>query len=393
MQETVILSAVRTPIGRFLGGLSTQPAVRLGALVVAEAVRRAGVSPETVDEVIMGHVLTAGQGQNPARQAALGAGMPEAVGAVTINKVCGSGLKAVMLADQAIRLGDEEMVVAGGQESMSSAPFLLERARTGYRLGHGTLVDSVIRDGLWDAYEDYHMGCTAEVVAEEYHVGRQEMDRWALQSHQRAVAAADAGRFQDEILPVEAAGRKGKTIRMEADESPRRNTSLEALARLPPIFKKDGTVTAGNAPGLNDGAAALVLTTAERAQRMERRPLARIVGHATAGLAPRLVMMAPERAVRKLIQRIGWDLEGVDLFEFNEAFAVQQVALSRALAIDPERINVHGGAVALGHPLGASGARVLTTLLHALALRKARRGIAALCLGGGNAVALAVERT
>ncbi len=391
MQDPIILSAVRTPIGRFLGGLSSLSATKLGALAVAEAVRRAGVSPDAVDEVIMGNVVSAGLGQNPARQAALGAGLPPAVSAVTINKVCGSGLKAVMLAAQAVKLGDESVVVAGGMESMSRAPFLVEGARSGYRLGHGELVDSVIRDGLWDVYEDYHMGCTAEVVAAEYKVTREQQDAWALQSHQRAVAAMDAGRFKAEILPVEIPGRKGEITRVEADESPRRDTSLEALARLRPVFQKDGTVTAGNAPGLNDGAAALLVTSAAQAKTLGREPLARIVGYATGGLEPRLVMMAPEVAVRKLWKRTGWSAGDADLYEFNEAFAVQQVALSRTLEIPAEKINVNGGAVALGHPIGASGARVLTTLIHALKDRGKRRGIAALCLGGGNAVAMAVE--
>ncbi len=391
MQDPIILSAVRTPIGRFLGGLSSLSATKLGALAVAEAVRRAGVSPDAVDEVIMGNVVSAGLGQNPARQAALGAGLPPAVSAVTINKVCGSGLKAVMLAAQAVKLGDESVVVAGGMESMSRAPFLVEGARSGYRLGHGELVDSVIRDGLWDVYEDYHMGCTAEVVAAEYKVTREQQDAWALQSHQRAVAAMDAGRFKAEILPVEIPGRKGEITRVEADESPRRDTSLEALARLRPVFQKDGTVTAGNAPGLNDGAAALLVTSSAQAKTLGREPLARIVGYATGGLEPRLVMMAPEVAVRKLWKRTGWSAGDADLYEFNEAFAVQQVALSRTLEIPAEKINVNGGAVALGHPIGASGARVLTTLIHALKDRGKRRGIAALCLGGGNAVARAVE--
>ncbi|MFQ5767504.1 MAG: thiolase family protein [Acidobacteriota bacterium] len=391
MQEAVILSAVRTPIGRFLGGLSRHPAPRLGSLVVAEAVQRAGLSPDQVDEVIMGHVVSAGVGQNPARQAALGAGLPPAVAAVTINKVCGSGLKAVMLATQAIQVGDQRIVVAGGMESMSRAPFLVERARSGYRLGHGTLVDSVIRDGLWDVYEDYHMGCTAEVVAAEYKVSREAQDEWALESHRRATAAQESGRFKAEILPVEVKGRKGEKSLVTADESPRRDTSMEKLSRLKPVFQKDGTVTAGNAPGLNDGAAALVLTSAEEARRLGRKPLARVVAQATAGVPPRLVMMAPEEAVRKLWQKTGWKAADVDLYELNEAFAVQSVALSSVLEIPAEKINVHGGAVAMGHPIGAAGARVLTTLLYALKAQGGRRGLASLCLGGGNGVALGVE--
>ena len=391
MHEPVILSAVRTPIGKFLGSLKTMPAPRLGALVVAEAIRRAGVSPDAVDEVIMGNVLSAGLGQNPARQAALFAGIPPKVGAVTVNKVCGSGLKAVMMAAQAVKLGDENIVVAGGMESMSRAPYLLENGRTGYRLGHGELVDCVIRDGLWDVYEDYHMGNTGEVVASEYNVSREEQDAWALGSHQKALAAMDSGRFDAEVMAVEIKGRKGDVTLVEKDESPRRETTLEALAKLRPVFQKGGTVTAGNAPGLNDGAAATVVTSATTAKELGQEPLAHIIGYATAGLEPRLVMMAPEEAVRKLSAKIDWPLDSVDLFEFNEAFSVQQVAVSRRLEVPAEKVNVNGGAVALGHPIGASGARVLTTLIYALKDRGKKRGIAALCLGGGNAVAMAVE--
>ena len=391
MQEAVILSAVRTPMGKFLGALSGLPAPKLGALVVAEALQRAGVTPDSVDEVIMGNVLSAGLGQNPARQAALGAGLPPSVGAVTVNKVCGSSLKAVMMAAQAIKLGDEQVVVAGGMEHMSRAPFLLERARTGYRLGHGELADSMIKDGLWDAYEDFHMGNTGEIVADEYNVSREDQDRWAVESHQKAVAAVEAGRFNDEIMAVEIKGRKGDVTRVELDEGPRKATSLESLAKLRAAFKKDGTVTAGNASTINDGAAAVVVTSAARAKELGCKPLVRIVGYATAGLEPRLVMMTPEKAVHKLCEKIGWKLQDVDLFEFNEAFAVQQVALARRMEIPTEKVNVNGGAVALGHPIGASGARVLTTLIHALRDRKAKKGIASLCLGGGNAVAMAVE--
>jgi len=391
MQEAVILSAVRTPMGKFLGALSGLPAPKLGALVVAEALKRAGVTPDSVDEVIMGIVLSAGLGQNPARQAALGAGLPPSVGAVTVNKVCGSSLKAVMMAAQAVKLGDEQVVVAGGMESMSRAPFLLDRARTGYRLGHGELADSMIKDGLWDAYEDFHMGNTGEIVADEYDVSREHQDRWAVDSHQKAVAAMEAGRFNNEIMAVEIKGRKGDVTRVELDEGPRKATTLESLSKLKAVFKKDGTVTAGNASTINDGAAAVVVTSAARAKELGCTPLARIVGYATAGLEPRLVMMAPEKAVRKLCKKIGWQLGDVDLFEFNEAFAVQQVALARLMEIPTEKVNVNGGAVALGHPIGASGARVLTTLIHALRDRKAKKGIASLCLGGGNAVAMAVE--
>jgi len=391
VHEPVILSAVRTPIGKFLGSLSSLSAPRMGALVVAEAIRRAGVSPDAVDEVIMGNVLAAGLGQNPARQAALFGGLPPQVGAVTVNKVCGSGLKAVMMAAQAVRLGDEDIVVAGGMESMTRAPFLLEKARTGYRLGHGELVDSVIRDGLWDVYNDYHMGNTGEVVAAEYNVSRREQDAWAVGSHAKALAAMDEGRFAAEILPVEIKGHRGEVTLVESDEAPRRGTSMESLAKLRPVFQKDGTVTAGNAPGLNDGAAATLVTSAATAKKLGCQPLARIIGYATAGLEPRLVMMAPEAAVRKMAARIGWSLDDVDLFELNEAFSVQQVAVARALEIPAEKVNVNGGAVALGHPIGASGARVLTTLLFALKDRGKKRGVAALCLGGGNAVAMAVE--
>jgi acetyl-CoA C-acetyltransferase len=391
MKEAVILSAVRLPTGKFLGTLKGFPAPRLGALVVREAVRRAGVDPDAVDEVIMGNVVSAGLGQAPARQAAIHAGLPPKVAALTINKVCGSGLKAVMLAAQGIATGDSEVVVAGGMESMSSCPYLLTGAREGLRLGHGELRDSMIWDGLWDAYADYHMGCTGEIVAEKYGVTREEQDRYAFESHQKAIAAQKAGKFAGEILPVAIPQKKGDPLMFAADESPREDTSLEALARLKPAFKDGGTVTAGNAPGVNDGAAALVVTSAERAQALGRKPLARIVGQAVAGLDPSLVMMTPVPAVRKLWEKTGWSRDSVDLYELNEAFAVQSVAVTRELGIDPARVNVNGGAVALGHAIGASGARVLTTLLYALQDRGKKRGIATLCLGGGNGVALAVE--
>ena len=391
MKTPVILSAARTPVGKFLGVLSPLPATHLGAVVVRAAVVRAGIAPEVVHEVIMGNVISAGLGQNPARQAALGAGLPDRVGAFTINKVCGSGLKSVMLAAQAIRCGDADVIVAGGMESMSNGPYLLPGARSGYRLGHQGLVDSVIRDGLWDVYNDYHMGNTAELVAERYRVSREEQDAWALLSHRRAIAAIDAGLFRKEIVPVVVAGKKG-TVRVDTDEGPRRDTTAEALAALPSVFKKGGTVTAGNSPGLNDGAAAVVVTSMEVAERLGRKPLAEVVAYATSGVAPELVMMAPEEAVRQVWKKTGWGRDEVDLYEFNEAFAVQQVALGRQLGISPDRHNVHGGAVALGHPIGASGARILSTLLHALESRGAARGIAALCLGGGNGVAMAVRR-
>jgi acetyl-CoA C-acetyltransferase len=392
MRDTVILSAVRTPTGRFLGSLKGFTAPQLGAMVVKEAVARAGVSPDQVDEVILGNVVSAGLGQAPARQAALRAGLPPAVGALTINKVCGSGLKAVMLAAQAIQTENAEIVVAGGMESMSNCPYLLPKAREGMRIGHGQALDSMILDGLWDAYEDYHMGCTGELVAEKYGVTRGEQDAFALASHQKAVAAIKAGKFREEILPVPLPQKKGDPVPFADDESPRADTSLEALARLKPAFKEGGTVTAGNAPGVNDGAAALVVTSAERARTLGRAPLARIVAQAVAGLPPSLVMMTPVEAVKKLWAKTGWDAASVDLVELNEAFAVQGVAVTRELGLDPAKVNVHGGAVALGHPIGASGARILTTLLHALKDRGKTRGIATLCLGGGNGVALAVER-
>jgi acetyl-CoA C-acetyltransferase len=391
MKEAVILSAVRVPTGRFLGTLKGFPAPRLGALVVKEAVRRAGVDPDAVDEVIMGNVVSAGLGQAPARQAAIHAGLPPKVAALTINKVCGSGLKAVMLAAQGIATGDTEIVVAGGMESMSNCPYLMTGAREGLRLGHGELRDAMIWDGLWDAYSDHHMGCTGEIVAEKYGVTREEQDRYAFESHQKAIAAQKAGKFTDEILPVAIPQKKGDPLMFAADETPREDTSLEALAKLKPAFKDGGTVTAGNAPGVNDGAAALVVTSAERAQALGAKPLARIVGQAVAGLDPSLVMMTPVPAVRKLWEKTGWSADTVDLYELNEAFAVQSVAVTRELGIDPARVNVNGGAVALGHAIGASGARVLTTLLYALRDRGKKRGVATLCLGGGNGVALAVE--
>ncbi len=391
MPESVILSAARVPTGKFLGSLKGFSAPALGAMVVREAVARAGIPPERVDEVILGNVVSAGLGQAPARQAALRAGLPPQVAALTINKVCGSGLKAVMLAAQAIANGDAEVVVAGGMESMSNCPYLLTRVREGMRLGHGEAVDSMIWDGLWDAYEDYHMGCTGEIVAEKYGVTRQEQDAYALESHRKAVAAIRAGRFRDEILPVPLPAKKGEPVPFAVDEGPREETSLEALAKLKPAFKEGGTVTAGNAPGVNDGAAALVVTSAETARALGRRPLARIVGQAVAGLEPALVMMAPVDAVRKLWKKTGWSASTVDLVELNEAFAVQAVAVCRELELDPAKVNVNGGAVALGHPIGASGARILTTLLYALRDRGKSRGVATLCLGGGNGVALAVE--
>jgi acetyl-CoA C-acetyltransferase len=391
MAEAVILSAVRTPTGRFLGALRSFSATDLGALVVAEAVRRAGIDPILVEECILGNVVSAGLGQAPARQAALRGGLPHRVAALTVNKVCGSGLKAVMLAAQAIRAGDIDVAVAGGMESMSNCPHLLPAVRQGLRLGHGRLVDAMIHDGLWDSFHNIPMGLTGEHVAERYGVSRAEQDRYALDSHRRAAAATSAGRFRDEILPIDAPQPGGGTSRVDRDESIREDTSLEALGRLAPAFKPDGTVTAGNAPGVNDAAAALVVAGAERAAALGIRPLARIVGSATSGLEPKLVMMTPVEAVRALLDRTGWRLADVHLVELNEAFAVQAVAVIRALDLDPARVNVHGGAVALGHPIGASGARILTTLIHALRQRGETRGIATLCLGGGNGVAMAIE--
>ena len=393
MNQSVILSAVRTPTGKFLGGLKEFTAPQLGALVVREAVARAGIDPASVDECIMGNVIQAGNGQNPARQAALNGGLADHVAALTINKVCGSGLKAVMLAAQGIATGDIEIAVAGGMESMSNAPYLLPRVREGLRMGNGQIIDSMINDGLWCAFENCHMGISGETVAEKYSVGRSEQDTYAAESHRKAAQATSEGWFTDEIFPISIPQKKGTALVVDKDEGIRPDTTAESLGVLKPAFKKDGgTVTAGNAPGVNDGAAALVVVSEAKAKALGATPLARIVGHATSGLAPKMVMMTPVEAIRKVSQKIGWDLKDVDLFEINEAFSVQAIAVMRELGIDPARVNVHGGAVALGHPIGASGARVLTTLLYAMKRRNARRGIAALCLGGGNGVALAVER-
>ncbi|HEX8652972.1 MAG TPA: acetyl-CoA C-acetyltransferase [Pyrinomonadaceae bacterium] len=392
-REAVIISAARTPVGKFQGALKDFSATDLGAMVVRESVRRAGIRSEDVDEVIMGCVIQAGLGQNPARQAALKGGIPFGVSAVTINKVCGSGLKSVMMAAQGIQLGDSEIVVAGGMESMTNAPYLLPQARSGYRLGNGTLVDAMIHDGLWCAFENYHMGNTGEVVAERYRVTREEQDEYALNSHRKAAAAIHAGKFKDEILPVEIPQKKGAPIVLEIDEPVREDTSMEALAKLKPAFRKEnGTVTAGNAPGVNDGASALVVTSLERARAMNIEPMARIAAQATSGIEPELVMMAPVEAIRRVVKKAGWSLDEVDLIELNEAFAVQAVAIIKELKLDPKRVNVNGGAVALGHAIGQSGSRLLTTMLYEMKRRDVHRGLAALCLGGGNAVALAVER-
>ena len=391
MREAVIVSAVRTPTGKVLGALKDFRAPDLGALVVREAVHRAGIDPARVDECILGNVVSAGIGQAPARQAALKGGLANHVGALTINKVCGSGLKAVMLAAQGIALGDIDVAVAGGMESMSNCPYLLNKAREGLRMGDGTLVDSMIYDGLWDSFNNVHMGLTGEKVSEKYHVTRDAQDAYAVESHRRAAHATRSGWFKDEILPVSIPQRKGDPLIVGNDESIREDTSVESLSKLKPAFKKDGTVTAGNAPGVNDGAAATVVMGADTAKALGVKPLARIVGYATSGLEPMLVMMTPVEAVRKLIKKINWKIEDADLLELNEAFSVQAVAVTKELGLDPAKVNVQGGAVALGHPIGASGARVLTTLIYALKRTGKQRGIATLCLGGGNGVAMAVE--
>jgi acetyl-CoA C-acetyltransferase len=393
MEIPVILSAVRTPVGKFQGGLSGFAAPELGAKVVAEATRRAGLDAKQIDEAILGNVIQAGLGQNPARQAALRGGCDPRVAALTINKVCGSGLKAVALAAQAVQLDESQIVVAGGMESMTNAPYLLPEARSGYRLGDRKLIDSMIHDGLWDSYEDFHMGMTGELVAEKYGITREEQDRFAVESHQKAIRARKSCFFEAQILPIEVPQKKGDPIVIKYDESPREDTSMEALARLKPAFKKDGTVTAGNAPGTNDGAAAVIVTSERNAQRLGKQPMARIVAQAVSGVEPKWVMMAPVEAVEKLLAKTGWNLDkDVDLVELNEAFAVAAIAVTRQLKLNPEKVNVNGGAVAIGHPIGASGARILVTLLYELQRRNLKRGIAALCLGGGNAVAVAVER-
>jgi acetyl-CoA C-acetyltransferase len=394
MREAVILSAVRTPVGKFQGSLQSFAAPRLGALVVREAVRRAGLESEQPDECIMGCVLQAGLGQNPARQAAIYGGLSPDAGAFTINQVCGSGLKAVVLAAQAIQTENAEIVVGGGMESMTNAPYLLPQARTGYRMGNGTLVDAMIHDGLWEAYNGFHMGVGAEMIAKKYGIGRAEQDAFAAESHRRAAAATTQDLFRDEILPVEIpAAKKGAPATIfSADEAIRPETTAEVLGRLKPAFQDGGTVTAGNAPGVSDGAAALIVTSTDRARELGLQPLAVIRAQSTSGGAPEWFGLAPIEAVRRVAAKAGWTLGEVDLFELNEAFSVQALAVIADLGLDPAKVNVHGGAVALGHPIGASGARVLTTLLYAMQRYGKTKGIAALCLGGGNAVALAVER-
>ncbi len=394
LDEVVIISGCRTPVGKFQGSLSDLSATRLGAVVVREAVARARLDPEQVDECIMGNVVSAGLGQNPARQAAIFGGLPPKVGAMTVNKVCGSGLKAVALAAQAVETGNSSIVVAGGMESMTNTPYLLPQARKGYRLGNAEIVDSMVRDGLWDIYNDYHMGLTGENVAGKYNISREEQDQFALDSHRKAVAAIRECRFKSQIVPVELPSKKkGEApVIFDKDESPRADTTIEILRGLKPAFKKDGTVTAGNAPGVNDGAAALVVTSRQRAQVLGAVPLVRIVAQSTSGIDPAWVMMAPVDAVRQIWKKTGWSNEDVDLYELNEAFSVQALGVMRELGLDPARVNVNGGAVAIGHPIGASGARILVTLIYEMVRRDVHRGIAALCLGGGNAVAMAVER-
>ena len=392
--DAVILSGCRTPVGKFQGSLSDLSAPQLGAIVVREAVKRAGIDPAQVDECIMGNVVSAGLGQNPARQAAIFGGLSPATGAMTINKVCGSGLKSVALAAQAVQTGNSSIVVAGGMESMTNAPYLLPQARKGYRLGNAQIVDSMVHDGLWDVYNDYHMGITGENVAEKYGITREEQDEFAVNSHRKAVSAIKECRFKAQIVPVEIPAKKkgAAPVIFDKDEGPREDTTIEILRALKPAFKKDGTVTAGNAPGVNDGAAAVVVTSAQHAKELGAKPMVRIVAQATSGVEPKWVMMAPVSAVRQIWEKTGWKNEDVDLYELNEAFSVQALGVIRELGLDLDKVNVNGGAVALGHPIGASGARVLVTLIYEMIRRDVKRGIAALCLGGGNAVAMAVER-
>jgi acetyl-CoA C-acetyltransferase len=392
--DAVIISGCRTPVGKFQGSLSDFTAPQLGAIVVREAVKRAALDPTQIDECIMGNVISAGLGQNPARQAAIFGGLSPATGAMTINKVCGSGLKSVALAAQAVQTGNSSIVVAGGMESMTNAPYLLPQARKGYRLGNAQVIDSMVHDGLWDIYNDYHMGITGENVAEKYGITREEQDQFAVNSHRKAIAAIRECRLKSQIVPVEIPAKKkgAPPTFFDKDESPREDTTIEVLRSLKPAFKKDGTVTAGNAPGVNDGAAALVVTSAKRAEELGAKPMVRIVAQATSGVEPKWVMMAPVGAVQQIWKKTGWKNEDVDLYELNEAFSVQALGVMRELGLNPDKVNVNGGAVAIGHPIGASGARVLVTLIYEMIRRDVKRGIAALCLGGGNAVAMAVER-
>ena len=392
MTRAIIVGAVRTPIGKFLGALKPLSAVDLGACVVKALIEKYRLPVGQVDEIIMGNVVSAGLGQNPARQAGLRGGLTPGVAALTINKVCGSGLKAVGLAAQAVQLEEAQLVIAGGMESMSNAPYLLPAARDGMRLGHGKVVDAMIHDGLWEAFEDFHMGNTGELVAERHRITRQQQDEFALNSHRKAVAAAREGRFRSELVSVPVPQKKGEPVVVTMDESPRDDASLEQLGRLKPVFKKDGTVTAGNAPGTNDAAAAVIVASPAKAKELELESMAAIAGQAVSGVEPRDVMMAPVSAVEKLLKKTGWERDAVDLYEINEAFSVQAIAVIEQLRLNPGKVNVNGGSVALGHPIGCSGARILVTLLHEMVRRDVRRGIAALCLGGGNAVAMAVER-
>ena len=394
LHEVVIISGCRTPVGKFQGSLSDFTATQLGAIAVREAVKRANVDAKLIDECIMGNVVSAGLGQNPARQAAIFGGLSPEVGAMTINKVCGSGLKAVALAAQAIQTENSSVVVAGGMESMTNAPYLLPQARKGYRLGNAQIVDSMVNDGLWDIYNNYHMGITGENVADKYGITREEQDQFAVNSHRKAIAAIQQCHFKSQIVPVELPSKKkgAAPVIFDKDESPREDTTIEVLRSLKPAFKKDGTVTAGNAPGVNDGAAAVVVTSTHRAKELGAKPMVRIVAQATSGVEPKWVMMAPVDAVRKIWEKTGWKSDDVDLYELNEAFSVQALGVMRELRLDPNKVNVNGGAVAIGHPIGASGARVLVTLIYEMTRRNAKLGIAALCLGGGNAVAMAVER-
>jgi acetyl-CoA C-acetyltransferase len=393
MEQIVIVSGVRTPVGKFQGSLSDVTATRLGAIVVREAIRRAKLQPQQIDECIMGNVVSAGLGQNPARQAAIYGGLPPEVSAVTVNMVCGSGLRAVALGAQTIQTGNAGIVVAGGMESMTNAPYLLPQARSGFRMGNSVAVDAMIHDGLWDVYNDFHMGQTAELVAEKYGITREDQDCFALMSHKRAAAAWREGRYAPEVVPVEIpAKKKGQSSTLfERDESVREDASIESLRALKPAFRKDGTVTAGNAPGVNDAAAAVVIMSDTKAGELGLTPMARIVSHATSGIDPKWVLMAPVSGAHKAAERAGWALDSIDLFEFNEAFSVQALAIMRELGIPPEKVNVNGGSVAIGHAIGASGARVLVTMMYELIRRKARRGLAALCLGGGNSVAMCIE--
>ncbi|NMZ64676.1 acetyl-CoA C-acetyltransferase [Pseudomonas oryzihabitans] len=392
MQDVVIVAATRTAVGSFQGSLANVPAVELGATVIRALLAQTGVAPAEVDEVILGQVLTAGAGQNPARQAAVKAGLPHEVPALTLNKVCGSGLKAVQLAVQAIRCGDAEIVIAGGMENMSLAPYVLPKVRSGLRLGHAELVDSMISDGLWDAFNDYHMGQTAENLVQQYQISREAQDAFAARSQQRAAAAVESGRFREEITPVAIPQRKGEPLLFDTDEGIRADTSAEGLARLRPAFAKDGSVTAGNASSLNDGAAAVLVMSATRAAALGLPPLAHIAAYASAGVDPAIMGIGPVSATRKTLEKAGWQLADLDLIEANEAFAAQALAVGQELGWDDEKVNVNGGAIALGHPIGASGCRVLVTLLHELRRREGRRGLATLCIGGGQGVALAVER-